>query len=82
MEFKKLEIKQEKNPVKRIWSNRRFRKSIFYTLAGAILGFLFFFFTEGMYMDKMSDNDIFQSMIIGALMGFFITNSPCARGRC
>ena len=57
-------------------------KSIIYSIGGAILGFLFFYCTEGMFMDKMSSKDIFQSIIIGGLMGLFVTNSPCARGRC
>lgn len=82
MEFKKLEVEQEGSWIKRKIANPHFRKSIIYILAGAIVGFLFFYFTEGMFMDKMPNKDIFQSMVLGAFLGFFITNSPCARGRC
>lgn len=82
MEFKKLEIEPEGNRIKRLVSRKRFRKSLLYIVAGAGLGFLFFYFSEGMFMDKMSDEDIYQSILIGAFVGFFISNSPCARGRC
>lgn len=82
MEFEKLKVEQEGNWIKRKITNPHFRKTIIYILAGALIGFLFFYLTEGMFMDKMPNKDIFQSITIGALFGFFITNSPCAKGRC
>lgn len=82
MEFKKLEIKSEGSWLKQKFANPRFKRTIIYTLGGAVIGFLFFFLLEGMFMDKMPRKDIIQSIVIGAFMGFFITNSPCARGRC
>jgi hypothetical protein len=30
----------------------------------------------------MPANDFINSLLIGGFFGFFITNSPCARGRC
>lgn len=82
MEFKKLEIEPEGSWLKRKWALPHFRKTIIYTLGGAVVGFLFYFLTEGMFMDKMPINDIVQSIIIGLFIGLFITNSPCARGKC
>lgn len=82
MEFKKLKIEPEGSWIKRKFKNPHFRKSLIYVLGGAVAGFAFFYFTEGMFMDKMPNKDIVQSMVIGAFLGFFITNSPCARGRC
>lgn len=82
MEFKKLEIEPEGNWIQRKLANPHFKKTILYILLGAVAGFAFFFFTEGMFMDKMPKQDILQSILIGAFFGFFITNSPCARGRC
>lgn len=82
MEFEKLKIEQEGTWIKRKLANPHFRKSIISILIGALAGFAFFFLTEGMFMDKMPSKDIFQSIIIGAFLGYFITNSPCARGRC
>jgi len=82
MEFEKLKIEPEGNWFKRKIANSHFRKTVVYTLAGALVGFLFYFLTEGMFMDKMPNKDIVQSIIIGGFFGLFITNSPCARGRC
>ncbi len=82
MEFKKLEIESEGSWIKQKLANPRFKRTVIYTLGGAVIGFLFFFLTDGMFMDKMPRKDIIQSIVIGAFMGFFITNSPCAKGRC
>uniref|UniRef100_UPI0032171148 hypothetical protein n=1 Tax=uncultured Draconibacterium sp. TaxID=1573823 RepID=UPI0032171148 len=82
MEFKKLEIEEDGSWIKRKIRNPHFRKTIVYILIGAVAGFGFFYFTEGMAMDKMPKEDIFQSIFAGAFLGFFITNSPCARGKC
>jgi RsiW-degrading membrane proteinase PrsW (M82 family) len=82
MEFKKLEIEPEGSWIKRTVSKPHFKKSLIYIFAGAVLGFLFFYITEGMQMDEMPVNDVLQSILIGAFFGFFLTNSPCARGRC
>lgn len=82
MEFKKLEIEPEGSWLKRKLSNPHFRKSVIYTLLGALIGFVFFYLTEGRLMDKMPNEDIVQSVLVGAFFGAFITNSPCARGRC
>lgn len=82
MKFKKLEVEPKGSWLKRKLSNPHFRKTIAYIIGGAAFGFAFFFFTEGMFMDKMPVKDSIQSIVIGALFGFFITNSPCVRGRC
>jgi len=82
MIFKKLEVETKGNWIQRKLSNPHFRKSLIYELIGAVLGFVFFYFTDGMHMDKIPSKDIFQSIGLGAFFGFFITNSPCARGKC
>lgn len=82
MEFKKLEIESEGSWMKRKLSNPHIRKTLIYILIGAVAGFAFFYFTEGIHMDKIPGNEIVQSVLVGAFLGFFITNSPCARGRC
>lgn len=82
MEFKKLELEQEGNWLTRTLKNPHVRKSIIYILIGAVAGFAFFYFSEGIKMDKIPVNEIIKSMGAGAFLGFFITNSPCSRGRC
>lgn len=81
-EFKPLQLQQEKNIWKRIYKSRQVRRTFLYMIVGAAISFAISFVGEGMQLASMSSNEIFQSIIIGAFMGFFITNSPCARGKC
>ena len=82
MQFKQLEIKPEGNWVKRTINASRFRTTVIAILVGAGIGFAFFYLTEGRLMESIPANDIIKSLLIGGFFGFFITNSPCARGRC
>lgn len=82
MQFKQLEIKTEGNWVKRTVTAPRFRTTVIAILIGAGIGFSFFYFTEGRFMESIPGNEIIKSLLIGGFFGFFITNSPCARGRC
>ena len=82
MEFKKLDIKPEGTWFKRTFWSQQARKSILYIAIGAIIGLIYFYFTEGKNMVDIAAGDIVKSMLFGGFFGFFITNSPCARGRC
>ncbi|MCY1721519.1 hypothetical protein OU798_14280 [Prolixibacteraceae bacterium Z1-6] len=82
MEFKKLEIEEEGSWIQKKLRNPHTKKTAIYMLIGAVAGFGFFYFTDGMSMDKIPAGDVFQSLFIGAFFGYFITNSPCARGKC
>ena len=82
MEFKKLEIEPETNWFKRIISSKHNKKTIIYTVIGAIAGLLYFYFTESRNMNSIENTEILKSMLFGGFLGFFITNSPCARGKC
>ncbi|GAB1451252.1 hypothetical protein MASR2M47_13080 [Draconibacterium sp.] len=82
MEFKKLEIEPEGSWLKRTITSAHFRKSIIYIVIGAIAGFAFTYFSAGKPLVELSNGEIFQSMIFGGFIGFFITNSPCARNKC
>lgn len=82
MEFKKLELEPESNRIKRILKSKQTQRTILFTLIGAIAGLLYFYFTEGKHIDVIESGDILQHMFVGGFFGFFITNSPCARGRC
>lgn len=82
MEFKKLELNQDQNWFKRMTGSKQFRRSLVAVLIGATAGFLYFYLTEGKGMDIIPFRDILKSALIGGFFGFFITNSPCARGRC
>lgn len=82
IKFKQLDIKPEGSWLKRTLSSKQFRKSLIFIILGAIAGFVYFYFTEGQHMDVMPLESILRSVFFGAFMGFFITNSPCAKGRC
>ena len=82
MEFKQLELSQEDNWFKRTFKSRSLRRSLLFIAGGAAAGFLFFYLTEGRQMNEITSGDIWNSLLIGGFLGFFITNSPCSRGRC
>lgn len=82
MEFKKLELKGEGNWFQRKLKNPHLRKTLVYMGIGAVGGFIFYYVSEGRSMDVMPTGEILQSVGVGAFLGFFLTNSPCARGRC
>lgn len=81
-DFKPLEIQQEKNIWKRLYKSKQVRRTFLYMLMGAVVSFAISFVGEGMRLSAMQGTEIFHSVVIGAFMGFFITNSPCARGKC
>jgi Na+-transporting NADH:ubiquinone oxidoreductase subunit NqrB len=82
MEFKELELKPQGNRISRLVKSGQFRRTLIATLVGAVIGFALFYLTEGRTMNSMPANDIIKSLLIGGFFGFFVTNSPCARGRC
>lgn len=82
MEFKQLDIKPEGSWIKRVISLPHVKKTIIYIVLGAIVGLLYYYFTEGKQLDNISFGEIVKSMLIGGFFGFFVTNSPCARGKC
>lgn len=82
MQFKQLELTQEGNWFSRTLKSPHFRTSVKAIIVGAIIGFLFYYLTEGRLMESMPGGEILKSLAVGAFFGFFITNSPCARGRC
>ena len=82
MEFKKLDIKPEGSWLKRTFESKHTRKTLIYMVLGAVAGFVFFIITEGKQFSEITTGDVFKSMFFGGLLGFFVTNSPCARGRC
>lgn len=82
MEFKQLELNREDNWFKRTIKSRSLKRSLLFIVGGAAAGFLFFYLTEGRQMNEISSGDIWNSLLIGGFLGFFITNSPCSRGRC
>ena len=82
MEFKKLELEPEAGKIKRLINSPHIKRTVLFTVIGAVAGFVYFYLTEGKHMEIITSGDVLKSMLIGGFFGFFITNSPCARGRC
>jgi L-asparagine transporter-like permease len=82
MQFEELEIKPQGSRMKRLVRNPQIRRTMIAIFLGAVIGFGLFYISEGRTMESIPANDIFKSLLIGGFFGFFITNSPCARGRC
>jgi hypothetical protein len=81
MQFKKLELVGEKG-IKGLLKSKHFKTSIISIAVGAAAGFGYYYFTGGHSMDTMTLNEIVKYVGLGGFLGFFVTNSPCARGRC
>ena len=82
MEFKQLEIKPEGSWLRRTIESKHIRKTIIYMILGAIASFVLFYFTEVKQLAEITSGDVARSLFFGGLLGFFVTNSPCARNKC
>ena len=80
--FKELEIQPQGSWLKRTFLSPHAKKTALYMAIGAVAGFLFFYITEGRQLSVITTKDVLNSMFFGTFMGFFLTNSPCARGKC
>lgn len=81
IEVKKLEIAEEKG-IRGFLKSKQTRKTLIAVLIGAIAALAFYYITEARSIDAFSMNEALKNMALGGFFGFFITNSPCARGRC
>ncbi|MDH5608103.1 MAG: hypothetical protein OEY56_01375 [Cyclobacteriaceae bacterium] len=78
-EFEPPKLGPKGNRLKREQAWRHVRKTLLYMLAGALIS-LSYSYLSGSSLE--SSKEIGESLIMGAFFGFFITNSPCSRGRC
>lgn len=81
IEFKELQIKPEGNWILRTVKNKQIKKTLLFILIGAGVGLGFYFLTYKA-TQEIDMSTIIKNMFTGAMFGFFITNSPCARGKC
>lgn len=82
MEFKKLEIQPEGSWVKRTLLSQHGKKTLLYIGLGAVAGLMLYFLSKENPTSNISIGELAQNMFFGGFFGFFITNSPCARGKC
>ncbi len=81
-EFKKLELEDDRSWFKRTFTSKHFIKTLVYVVMGAIFGYVFYYFSDNRSADMLWSEEAFNNVFWGMALGLFITNSPCARGRC
>ncbi len=81
IEVKKLDIAEEKG-IKGFLKSKKTRRTVIAILIGASAALAFYYFTDAQNMNAFSVEDALKNMALGGFLGFFVTNSPCARGRC
>ena len=77
-DFKKLELQEEKSWVSRVLLT----KTTLFVVVGAILSSTYYYFNEWQYFSAIGITDIIEGTSVGALMGYFMANSPCANNKC
>lgn len=82
MKFKQIDLEPESNWYKRTFLTKHAKRTVLLIVIGAIVGCLYFVFVPGNQMEIIVANEVIKSMLMGGFFGFFITNSPCARGKC
>ncbi|MBS2212304.1 hypothetical protein KEM09_12885 [Carboxylicivirga mesophila] len=80
--FKKLEIEQEGNWLKRLLTSPHFKKTVLYAVIGAFIGYVLFIIEQDAVKLIFWSDTAMQNVLMGLAFGVFITNSPCARGKC
>lgn len=68
--------------VKQQLSSWRFWRLVLSVVGGALAGYLYYHFIGCHSGQCAITSSPVMSSVWGGLMGFFLMNSPCARGRC
>jgi hypothetical protein len=80
--FKKLDVKQEGSWLKRLVTSAHFKKTVLFAASGALIGYVLFILEQDASQQIYWSDAAMQNVLMGLAFGVFITNSPCARGRC
>ena len=68
--------------VKEFFTSWYFWKPFMAATTGGILGFLYYFYVGCSTGTCEITSNPYSSIFMGSLMGYFVVNSPCARGNC
>jgi len=82
IEVKKLNLQPENKGLKGLIKSKQTRRTLTAILIGAVAALAFYYLTDAQSLEAFSVGEALKNMALGAFFGFFITNSPCARGRC
>jgi hypothetical protein len=74
---------QEKSILKEeFYKSWRFWRPFLSVFTGALSGYLYYHFVGCTSGTCAITSNPYMSTIWGGLLGFFVVNSPCSRGRC
>lgn len=77
-EFKKLELKQDRG-----WLERTFlSKTMLFVVVGAVITSVYYYFSEWQNYSVVTYKDVIEGVSVGALVGYFMANSPCMNNKC
>ena len=79
-----METNYEVKPIQKkvFFKTWRFWKNIVAVFIGGLAGFLYYHFVGCNSGTCAITSSPYMSTFYGGLMGLFVVNSPCARGRC
>ena len=80
--FKELEITHEDSWLIRTMRSPHFRKTVLYGVVGAVIGYVLYYLSLGTDSRVLWSDEAMSNVLMGLAFGVFITNSPCARGKC
>ncbi len=80
--FKKLEIKDERSWIVRLFTSALTRQILLYCFVGAVIGYILFFLGQDGNANVYWNDKAAENVFIGLGFGIFLSTSPCARGRC
>lgn len=78
----KMENDAEIKPGKPFYKTWNFWKQVVPVFVGAIAGYLYYHFVGCSSNQCAITSSPVMSTVWGGFMGYFLMNSPCARGRC
>ena len=76
------EVKTRPRTIKEFLKSWSFWKPFLATSIGALAGFSYYYFVGCTSGTCAITSSPYISTLWGGMMGFFVVNSPCSRGRC
>jgi hypothetical protein len=68
--------------VKEFFASKYFWKPFLAATAGGVLGFLYYYYVGCTTGTCEITSNPYSSILMGSFLGYFVVNSPCARGNC
>lgn len=80
--MEKIDSKIQNKLTKEFFKSKTFWRPVLAIVIGGVAGFLYYYFVGCNSGSCAITSSPTMSIIWGALLGLFITNSPCSRGAC